>query len=474
MAPAILGKMDFRAAKGGWGWPQPDKSEFQITKAGCVVTAKGNRAATIDGVGVHTRNGDSIELTFEVLQAGRGWLSLDFHGGLMEFASVRIGLAAGSVTIFTSEWDRRQPVSAARAQPIRPGLHTLRLDKTEGAGRLVKMANLRVILDDEEVLWSKGINVLPETGVRVAVNGASVLLRRFVHRGRPTGVPEHLRLGGWQMLNVPDIDANLASIQRGLEAAAETGVRLLVTPETSLTGLYPQNKVTLRPGPIAAAERKLRRMVRQTRNAPYLVVGLPVWQQAPSRRQARTRYNVSRVYDPDGQVVLDAAKIHSCERGFWHGYRLNEFDVDGAPVCLHVCHDGRYPEVWTLPVMFGARLILHPANSGIVPCSVEAREAHAGGASVTSHAFYIHVNGDGGSTISSPAKYNNILAVSDECRRDNPAFPMCGKPVECLLHANIRLHDAFGYWPIRSYRVSEQAAEAYLQLYQTLGGARLP
>ena len=112
------------------------------------------------------------------------------------------------------------------------------------------------------------------------------------------------------------------------------------------------------------------------------------------------RYNVSRVYDPDGDVVASCPKIHSCEENFWHGYHYGEEDAQGVPVCMHICHDSRYPDIWTVPVMFGARLILHPAN--------------------------------------------------DE------------KPEESI--------DAFGYWPVRAYRASEEIAEAYLSLYKSMGG----
>ena len=47
---------------------------------------------------------------------------------------------------------------------------------------------------------------------------------------------------------------------------------------------------------------------------------------------------------------------------------------------MHICHDGRYPEPWTLPVIFGARLILHPSNGGHVSGSIDAFEAGAYGA----------------------------------------------------------------------------------------------
>jgi predicted amidohydrolase len=139
---------------------------------------------------------------------------------------------------------------------------------------------------------------------------------------------------------------------------------------------------------------------------------------------------------------------------------------------MHICHDGRYPEVWTLPVMFGARLVLHPSNGGDVSGSVDAFEAGARRASQTTHAFHLHVNGGGGSFIAGPNKNQAPLAVSDECRRDNPAFPQVGPAAECLLDAVLPVHEAYGFWPLRSYRVSEEAAAAYVQLYWSLGGRR--
>ena len=249
-------------------------------------------------------------------------------------------------------------------------------------------------------------------------------------------------------------------------------MQLLVTPETSLTGLFPTDPVTQQPGPVKAAEDKVQRFMRGLKQAPYLVMGLPVWERVAGHRRRVTRYNVSRVYDPDGHEVSTYAKIHSCETEFWHGYRLQEFDVCGVPVCMHICHDGRYPEVWTLPVMFGARLVLHPSNGGIAKGSIDAFEAGAGRATGTSHAFYAHVNGGGGSYVAGPQKFHNLLAVSAECRRDARSFPMIGPPKECLLDAKVRIWDAYGYWPVRSFRASETVAEAYTALYRAMGGTR--
>ena len=106
--------------------------------------------------------------------------------------------------------------------------------------------------------------------------------------------------------------------------------------------------------------------------------------------------------------------------------------------------------------------------------SIDAFEAGAKASTVTSHAFYMRVNGYGGSFIAGPRKHDNLLAVSDECRRDGSSFPRIGEPKECLVHANIRIAEAFGYWPVRSFRTSEQAARSYLDLYRALRGCREP
>ena len=430
------------------------------------------KSVQISGAGVHTYNGNTIELHFQLLKKKKGTLKFGFSGGL-ESAIVTLDFKREQLVLNTSDWTTPQPEGKVFFTLERKNSHVLSIEKTEGCGNLIKTANIRVVLDGKELLDVKNINVLPELGVSVGISGTQMLLKRFVHRGMPTEIPEFLHVGGWQVLNKPSIDDNLDSICRGISLAAEKGVQLLLTPETSLTGLFPRHRVTQQAPPVIAAERKLQRFIKSIKNAPYVVVGLPLWEPIANHRRKKTRYNVSRVYDPDGAVVLTGSKIHSCETEFWHGYQINEFDVFGAPVCMHVCHDGRYPETWTLPVMFGSRLILHPSNGGTVSGSIDAFEESSRRTTSTSHAFYLRVNGGGGSCLISPDKYNNVLAVSEECRRNVSTFPMIGPPQECLFDTKIRLHDAFGYWPTRSFRASEEAASAYVALYRAKGGKRI-
>jgi predicted amidohydrolase len=465
----ILHETRFRSLLAGWDAPSSSDAEWKRTADGLLISAPGEGKVSVPGPGIHTRNGDTIALHVRLLEEKQGSMWLGFSGGF-ESARVTLDLARERLWLSTTDWSHPQPVVEAPLQ-VGPGdEHILLVTRTEGNGQLVKHADLAVYLDSALVLSATGLNLLPEMGVSFGAAGTRVLATHFVHRGRPSRIPEYLHIGGWQMPNRDSIEDNLNSILRGIDQAAEEGVQLLVTPETSLTGLFPTAPVTHDRPAIADAEARLRAHLKVTMNAPYLVVGLPTWEHVPGHRREETRYNASRVYDPDGHIVSTHAKIHSCETEFWHGYRLQEFEVGGVPVGMHICHDGRYPGVWTLPVMFGARLIVHPANGGTVSGSIDALEGQAKRSTTTSHAFYLHVNGGGGSYIAGPQKHDNLLAVSAECRREARSFPMVGAPQECLVRAHARIWDAYGYWPVRSFRASEEAAAAYVALYRSLGG----
>jgi len=470
----ILHDMAFRdGPKDGWDWPEKLEPDFEQVNEGLLFLASGKKDVSLKGPGVHTRNGDTVEFYFSPADVcilnPSGSLSFGFGGG-MEQAVAKLDFGNNQLSFWTSDWRQSQPVAKAPFQLAKYDVHRLRIEKTQAAGALVKNANINIYLDGKKVMSLENLNLLPEMGVKIAVRKTDILARRFMLTGGPQSVPEYLNLGGWQMLNKDNIGENLASICRGLTEAADKQIQLLVTPETSLTGLFPRKAVTQNPGPIADAEKKMRDFIRNLKNAPYLVVGLPVWKKPGNGHQVR--YNVSRLYNPDGDIVATCPKIHSCEQDFWHGYRLHEFDIHGVPTTMHICHDARYPELWTLPVMFGARLVLHPANGGNVSGTVDAFQSGAKGSTVTSHAFYINVNGGGGSYIAGPQKYNNLLAVSPECHKDVSTYPNVGPPVEALIHAQIRVHDAFGYWPVRSFRASEEVAKSYLALYKAKGGKR--
>ena len=454
----------------GWVWPVAADG-VECVPGGARLCSTSEEAVSVGAEDVHTWNGDAIELTFRPAGDARGELEFGYAGGA-ERALAVVDFAASTLALWTSDWRLRQPVASVKIDIAPDRDHVLRLRKTDGGGSLIRMSDLELFWDGRRMIREPNQDVLPEMGVRLAVRNQAILARRFVLYGKQPAVPEYLHVGGYQVLNEPSIEQNLEAICRGARRASELGIQLLVTPETSLTGLFAEHEVTQNPDPVREAEDKLRKFLAELPDAPFLVVGLPVWDRDPEHPDRVVRYNVSRVYDPDGAILTDCPKVHSCEVDFWHGQSLNEFEVHGVPISLNVCHDARYPDTWTLPVMFGARLILHPANGGKPRCSVDGLEQMANAAGLSSHAFYLHVNGTGGSYLVSPHKYDNLLDTSLESRRDNAAFPMIGEPVECLLHANLRIHDAFGYWPARSFRLSEASARAYIDLYRARGGSR--
>ena len=455
----------------GWVWPVAADG-VEAAPGGACLRSTSDEAVSVGAGDVHTWNGDAIELTFRPQGDARGTLEFGYFGGA-ERALAVVDFAASTLALSTSDWRIGQPVATVKIDVAPDRDHVLRLSKTDGGGSsLIGLSDLELFWDGRSVIHEPDQDVLPEMGMRLAVCNQTILARRFVLYGEQPPLPEYLHVGGYQVLNQPSIEKNLDAICRGAQQASELGIQLLVTPETSLTGLFAEHEVTQHPGPVREAEDRLRRCLAELPDAPFLVVGLPVWERDPEHPDRMVRYNVSRVYDPDGGIIADCPKVHSCEVDFWHGQTLNEFDVHGVPVSLNVCHDARYPDTWTLPVMFGARLVLHPANGGKPRCSVDGLERLAHAAVTSSHAFYLHVNGGGGSYLVSPHKYDNLLATSLESRRDSPAFPMVGEPVECLLHANLRIHDAFGYWPVRSFRTSEASARAYVDLYRARGGSR--
>ena len=376
----------------GWVWPVAADG-VECVPGGARLCSTSEEAVSVGAEDVHTWNGDAIELTFRPEGDSRGELEFGYSGGA-ERALAVVDFVASTLALWTSDWRLRQPVATVKIDIDPDRDHVLRLRKTDGGGNLISMSDLELFWDGRRMIHEPNQDVLPEMGVRLAVRNQAILARRFVLYGKQPAVPEYLHVGGYQVLNEPSIEQNLEAICRGARRASELGIQLLLTPETSLTGLFAEHEVTQNPEPVKEAEDRLRKFLAELPGAPFLVVGLPVWHRDPEHPDRVVRYNVSRVYDPDGEILTDCPKVHSCEVDFWHGQSLNEFEVHGVPISLNVCHDARYPDTWTLPVMFGARLILHPANGGRPRCSVDGLEQLANNAVVSSHAFYLHVNGD--------------------------------------------------------------------------------
>lgn len=77
----ILHEMDFAGPKAGWNWPRKMEPRFALGPEGLMLQATENRSVGLSGEGVHTYNGDSIELWFSLLDGPTGLLTFGFQGG---------------------------------------------------------------------------------------------------------------------------------------------------------------------------------------------------------------------------------------------------------------------------------------------------------------------------------------------------------------------------------------------------------
>ena len=175
---------------------------------------------------LHTRNGDAIELAFTVEDdkpAGR--FAFGFHGGTEDCFAV-FDLQRNEVRLDVTDFRFDQPVDRTALKLASGSRHSVRLEKTEGAGNRVKMANVAVYLDDQRILGAENLDLLPEMSAVVEVQGSSVTVGRVTHSGTPMAIPEKLHVGGLQIMQVPDIEVNLRSILRGLKESADLGIQL--------------------------------------------------------------------------------------------------------------------------------------------------------------------------------------------------------------------------------------------------------
>jgi predicted amidohydrolase len=159
---------------------------------------------------------------------------------------------------------------------------------------------------------------------------------------------------------------NLRTTLHYIEAAAQAGSRVVMFPETNLTGYYFPQVLDLPPGSIQAALDQVCQAAAD--KGLWVVVG--------TLRQTPDRFlNLAHVIDPAGYITHEYAKIHMAgrdEKKYCRGGdKLSLFEIDGIPCTLGICRDGRHPELYRLPAMAGAQILFQPS------CSSDSIEAVA-------------------------------------------------------------------------------------------------
>jgi predicted amidohydrolase len=177
-----------------------------------------------------------------------------------------------------------------------------------------------------------------------------------------------MRAAAVQLQSTTDTEQNLASADRLVRSAAADGAELVVLPERldirGAAGDYLAGAEPLDGRPIAWA-RELARELRID-----LVAG-----SVAERREGHERVSNTSVHaGPDGEIRAIYRKIHmfDVEVGGVE-YRESESSepaaeivlsetANGVPVGLTVCYDLRFPELYRILALRGARIVTVPAN----------------------------------------------------------------------------------------------------------------
>jgi predicted amidohydrolase len=176
-----------------------------------------------------------------------------------------------------------------------------------------------------------------------------------------------VRAAAVQLQSTPDSDRNLAAADRLTRAAAAAGAELVVLPEKwPLLGTPEQTAAGAEPfdGPTVAWARDLAREL-----GIDLVAGSFAERVEGEERGRNTSVHVG----PDGEVRATYRKVHmfDVEVG-GRTYRESEHEspgdevvlsetVDGTGLGLSVCYDLRFPELYRILAVRGARILAVPS-----------------------------------------------------------------------------------------------------------------
>jgi len=180
--------------------------------------------------------------------------------------------------------------------------------------------------------------------------GLTILFMLFFILAKPdssvaSDSPDSLRVAAVQMAISADIDTNLARIVRGISAASAAHARLVMFPETALSGFDRKTIDQLDWAKLNQAMRTVALHAKQ--QGLYILYG------CATQSATEKPYNSAVLVGPEGKEITRYHKLGP-EPWFKPGDHLTLFEIDGIPCTTMICHDERYPEVVRLPVMSGA------------------------------------------------------------------------------------------------------------------------
>jgi predicted amidohydrolase len=154
------------------------------------------------------------------------------------------------------------------------------------------------------------------------------------------------------------LERNLERALHYIRLAAAEGSRVVLFPETNLTGYYYPDVLKLSAEAVQDALEQTCRAARDFR----------IWVIAGSLRKTPDRFlNIAHVINPLGDIIHEYAKVHMAGRDELRycrgGDKVSLFEIDGVLCTVVICRDGRHPELYRLPAMAGAQILFHPSCS---------------------------------------------------------------------------------------------------------------
>jgi predicted amidohydrolase len=179
---------------------------------------------------------------------------------------------------------------------------------------------------------------------------------------------ERITVACVQLTSRPDKAANLEVAERLVARAAAAGADVVVLPE-KWNGIGGPATLRAIAEPLEGGE-SVAAMAGWARRHGITLVGGSITERRPGRDKLS---NTSPVFDPEGDLVAVYRKIHlfDVEVG-GHVYRESEAEEPGEeavvapngdwPIGLSVCYDVRFPELYRVLALEGARLVTVPAH----------------------------------------------------------------------------------------------------------------
>lgn len=170
--------------------------------------------------------------------------------------------------------------------------------------------------------------------------------------------PAVVRVAAAQMhCKLADVNANLATIEHLVSAAASEGAALVVLPETATTGYFIADRLdTLAERPDGPTAQRLGAMA--AANRVHLAVGMVV-------RDGADHFDAQLLFAPDGALLATYHKAHlfSTEREtFRAGDQPMVVNTSIGRIGMTVCYDLIFPEYVRKLVDLGADLIINSTN----------------------------------------------------------------------------------------------------------------